>query len=62
MWIWNLAHNTVGLHVYELLAVILMAAVVTAAAVHLIRLKKKNVSTEKKISGDEKGTEEAENE
>lgn len=46
MWIWNFAHSFTPFHVYELLAVVLMAAMAIAAGVHVIKNKKEESSEE----------------
>ena len=59
MWLWNLAHEVIGLHVYELLSILLLAVILVVAAVHRYKQNKRDkIDEQEAIPVAEAGTDE----
>lgn len=61
MKLWNFVHGILHIHVYELLAIVLLAVILAAAAVHALKEKKpadgENAVPATERSRDERGEE-----
>lgn len=49
MWLWNLAHEVIGLHVYELLSILLLVVILVVAVVHRYKQNKRDKIDEEEI-------------
>ena len=49
MRIWNFCHNTIGLHVYEVLAIAVAIIMVVFAVIHIVKSHRRAEDYEKKL-------------
>lgn len=57
MWLWNFAHNNTPVHVYELLAIVLLAVMAIIAIVHHSKQKKREKKYEEGAKAPSTGAE-----